>query len=112
MLRFLGCLQINPLAYWTFEDCFDFLNANNVPYHPLHDQGYPSIGDAKDTVPVDKSKWFDYAGERAGRFTGLANKVWHDPALACHVLPLSVETCTRQTCIFAKEAALCCAGRK
>lgn len=68
-----GMAKINPLAYWTFEDCFDYLNANNVSYHPLHDEGYPSIGDAKDTVPVPKEKWFDYAGERAGRFVGLQN---------------------------------------
>ena len=66
--------KVNPIAYWTFEDCFDYLNANGVAYHPLHDQGYPSIGDAKDTVPVPKEKWFEYAGERSGRFQGLANK--------------------------------------
>lgn len=66
--------KINPIAFWTFEDCFDYLNANGVAYHPLHDQGYPSIGDAKDTVTVPKEKWFEYAGERSGRFQGLANK--------------------------------------
>ena len=31
-------------------------------------QGYPSIGDAHSTVPVPKEKWYDYAGERSGRF--------------------------------------------
>jgi len=66
--------KVNPIAYWTFEDCFDYLNANGISYHPLHDQGYPSIGDAKDTVTVPKEKWFEYAGERSGRFQGLANK--------------------------------------
>eukprot|EP00192_Tetraselmis_astigmatica_P024650 CAMPEP_0117648134 /NCGR_PEP_ID=MMETSP0804-20121206/228_1 /TAXON_ID=1074897 /ORGANISM="Tetraselmis astigmatica, Strain CCMP880" /LENGTH=215 /DNA_ID=CAMNT_0005453687 /DNA_START=214 /DNA_END=858 /DNA_ORIENTATION=- len=71
---FGGMAKINPLAYWTFEDCFDYLSANTIAYHPLHDQGYPSIGDAKDTVPVPKEKWFEYAGERSGRFTGLTNK--------------------------------------
>mmetsp|Transcript_40151 Transcript_40151/g.48654 ORF Transcript_40151/g.48654 Transcript_40151/m.48654 type:complete len:447 (+) Transcript_40151:64-1404(+) len=70
---FGGMAKINPLAYWTFEDCFDYLRANNIPYHPLHDQGYPSIGDAKDTVPVPEAEWFEYAGERKGRFTGLVN---------------------------------------
>jgi phosphoadenosine phosphosulfate reductase len=39
-----------------------------VPYHPLHDQGYPSVGDVHSTVPVPKEKWFTYAGERSGRF--------------------------------------------
>eukprot|EP00467_Chlorarachnion_reptans_P020195 CAMPEP_0114513008 /NCGR_PEP_ID=MMETSP0109-20121206/15308_1 /TAXON_ID=29199 /ORGANISM="Chlorarachnion reptans, Strain CCCM449" /LENGTH=368 /DNA_ID=CAMNT_0001692787 /DNA_START=547 /DNA_END=1653 /DNA_ORIENTATION=+ len=66
--------KINPLAYWTFEDCWDYINKYKIAYHPLHDQGYPSIGDAKDTVPVPKEKWFEYAGERSGRFTGLKNK--------------------------------------
>eukprot|EP00793_Prasinoderma_coloniale_P000744 PRCOL_00003894-RA len=65
--------KVNPIAYWTFEDCFDYLEANDIPAHPLHEQGYPSIGDAKDTVTVPREKWFEYAGERSGRFQGLAN---------------------------------------
>ena len=31
-------------------------------------QGFPSIGDEQSTVPVPKAKWFEYAGERSGRF--------------------------------------------
>ena len=31
-------------------------------------QGFPSIGDVHSTVPVPKAKWFEYAGERSGRF--------------------------------------------
>jgi len=65
--------KINPLAYFTFEDVWDYIKVENVAYHPLHDKGYPSIGDAKDTVPVPKHKWFEYAGERLGRFNGLTN---------------------------------------
>uniref|UniRef100_A0A7S4DY49 Phosphoadenosine phosphosulphate reductase domain-containing protein n=1 Tax=Lotharella globosa TaxID=91324 RepID=A0A7S4DY49_9EUKA len=68
-----GADKINPLAYFTFEDVWDYIKAENVAYHPLHDKGYPSIGDAKDTVPVPKSRWFEYAGERLGRFNGLTN---------------------------------------
>lgn len=34
----IGCVQINPLAFWTFEDCFDYINKHGIPYHPLHDQ--------------------------------------------------------------------------
>mmetsp|Transcript_8288 Transcript_8288/g.20681 ORF Transcript_8288/g.20681 Transcript_8288/m.20681 type:complete len:419 (-) Transcript_8288:246-1502(-) len=67
-------VKLQPLAYWEFRDCFDYLEARGVSAHPLHDQGYPSIGDAKDTVPVPKEKWFEYAGERSGRFQGLVNK--------------------------------------
>ena len=31
-------------------------------------QGYPSVGDLHSTVTVPKDKWFEYAGERSGRF--------------------------------------------
>eukprot|EP00241_Pyramimonas_parkeae_P011020 CAMPEP_0114249808 /NCGR_PEP_ID=MMETSP0058-20121206/14352_1 /TAXON_ID=36894 /ORGANISM="Pyramimonas parkeae, CCMP726" /LENGTH=258 /DNA_ID=CAMNT_0001363403 /DNA_START=215 /DNA_END=991 /DNA_ORIENTATION=- len=66
--------KINPLAFWTFEDCFDYINKHGIPYHPLHDQDFPSIGDLHSTVPVpDRTKWFQYAGERSGRFQGLTN---------------------------------------
>merc|ERR1712087_838291 len=47
-----GLAKLNPLAYWTLEDCFDYAAANGVPLHPSVERGYPSQGDAKDTVPV------------------------------------------------------------
>merc|ERR1712003_419140 len=84
-----GLAKCNPIAYWTLEDTFDYFKKYQVPYHPLHEKGYPSIGDAKDTIPIpedgstafvnyewvgDKTAWLDYASERKGRFVGLANK--------------------------------------
>jgi len=84
-----GLAKCNPLAYWTLEDTFDYITKYKVPHHPLHAKGYPSIGDAKDTIPIpedgstrfvdfkfegDKTAWLDYASERKGRFVGLANK--------------------------------------
>jgi len=84
-----GLAKCNPIAYWTFEDTFDYIAKYNVAAHPLHAAGYPSIGDAKDTIPIpedgsvkfvdnkfvgDMTKWCDYATERKGRFVGLANK--------------------------------------
>eukprot|EP00614_Pseudopedinella_elastica_P007688 CAMPEP_0172596834 /NCGR_PEP_ID=MMETSP1068-20121228/16684_1 /TAXON_ID=35684 /ORGANISM="Pseudopedinella elastica, Strain CCMP716" /LENGTH=419 /DNA_ID=CAMNT_0013396051 /DNA_START=60 /DNA_END=1319 /DNA_ORIENTATION=- len=84
-----GLAKVNPLAYWTFEDTFDYIAKYKVPAHPLHAKGYPSIGDAKDTIPIpedgttkfvdfkwegDKTAWLDYASERKGRFVGLQNK--------------------------------------
>ncbi|KAG7374224.1 phosphoadenosine phosphosulfate reductase [Nitzschia inconspicua] len=83
-----GLAKCNPLAYWTLEDTFDYIAKYKVPHHPLHAKGYPSIGDAKDTIPIpedgsvrfvdfkfegDKTQWLDYASERKGRFVGLAN---------------------------------------
>eukprot|EP00588_Corethron_pennatum_P011665 CAMPEP_0194280730 /NCGR_PEP_ID=MMETSP0169-20130528/18522_1 /TAXON_ID=218684 /ORGANISM="Corethron pennatum, Strain L29A3" /LENGTH=425 /DNA_ID=CAMNT_0039025571 /DNA_START=62 /DNA_END=1342 /DNA_ORIENTATION=- len=84
-----GLAKCNPIAYWTFEDTFDYIAKYEVPHHPLHAKGYPSHGDAKDTIPIpedgstkfvdfkfegDKTPWLDYASERKGRFVGLANK--------------------------------------
>jgi len=37
-------VKFNPLADWSEADVWNYLRANNVPYNPLHDQGYPSIG--------------------------------------------------------------------
>ena len=34
-------VKINPLLSWTQRDVWAFVVANNVPYNPLHDQGYP-----------------------------------------------------------------------
>ncbi|KAI5076552.1 hypothetical protein GOP47_0008617 [Adiantum capillus-veneris] len=66
--------KVQPLAYWEFRDVWDYLEKNGVPYHPLHDQGYPSVGDVQSTLPVPKDQWFEYGGERSGRFQGLKNK--------------------------------------
>ncbi|MFO8087606.1 MAG: phosphoadenylyl-sulfate reductase [Bacteroidales bacterium] len=37
-------VKVNPLANLNFEDLWAYIRQNNVPYHKLHDQGYPSIG--------------------------------------------------------------------
>eukprot|EP01041_Mallomonas_annulata_P006465 gene6465-13058_t len=66
--------KFNPLAFWTFEDCWSYIRRHNVPYHPLHDLGYSSLGDMHSTLPVDRKKWFTYGGERSGRFQNLVNK--------------------------------------
>lgn len=39
-----GMIKFNPLAEWSTEDVWHYLKWNQVPYNPLHDQGYPSIG--------------------------------------------------------------------
>jgi phosphoadenosine phosphosulfate reductase len=36
--------KFNPLADWSEQEVWDYIRANDVPYNPLHDQGYPSIG--------------------------------------------------------------------
>eukprot|EP00747_Dinoflagellata_sp_TGD_P065035 gnl/TRDRNA2_/TRDRNA2_154174_c0_seq7.p1 gnl/TRDRNA2_/TRDRNA2_154174_c0~~gnl/TRDRNA2_/TRDRNA2_154174_c0_seq7.p1 ORF type:complete len:530 (+),score=125.44 gnl/TRDRNA2_/TRDRNA2_154174_c0_seq7:81-1670(+) len=84
-----GVGNCNPIAFWTLEDTFDYIAMNKILHHPLHAKGYPSIGDAKDTIPIpedgsvvfkdfqftgDKTEWLGYALERKGRFVGLKNK--------------------------------------
>ncbi|HEX7634592.1 MAG TPA: phosphoadenylyl-sulfate reductase, partial [Noviherbaspirillum sp.] len=39
-----GLIKFNPLADWTEDDIWHYIRSNNVPYNPLHDKGYPSIG--------------------------------------------------------------------
>lgn len=39
-----GLIKLNPLIEWTEEQVWDYINENNIPYHKLHDQGFPSIG--------------------------------------------------------------------
>ena len=36
--------KFNPLVDWSEEDVWHYIRSNNVPYNPLHDKGYPSIG--------------------------------------------------------------------
>ena len=39
-----GLWKLNPLADWTDEQIWNHIRENKVPYNPLHDQGFPSIG--------------------------------------------------------------------
>lgn len=39
-----GMVKFNPLADWSEEDVWNYIRTNKVPYNPLHDKGYPSIG--------------------------------------------------------------------
>ena len=39
-----GLTKVNPLLRWTKRDVWAFIVTHRVPYNPLHDRGYPSIG--------------------------------------------------------------------
>jgi phosphoadenosine phosphosulfate reductase len=58
-------LKINPLAAWTRKDSWEYTAEHNMIYNPLHDQGYPSIGDEPITTPIGEGE-----DERAGRWRG------------------------------------------
>jgi phosphoadenosine phosphosulfate reductase len=46
-----GIWKFNPLAHWTDRDLWRRIHERDLPYHPLHDQGYESIGCAPCTKP-------------------------------------------------------------
>lgn len=58
-----GLVKLSPLADWTDEEVWDYIRANDVPYHSLYDQGYKSIGCAPCTRPVQPG-----ADSRSGRW--------------------------------------------
>jgi phosphoadenosine phosphosulfate reductase len=58
-------VKISPLANWTKKDIWKLITEENVPYNPLHDQGYPSIG----CWPCTRAVMFG-EDERAGRWSG------------------------------------------
>ncbi|MHC0038564.1 phosphoadenylyl-sulfate reductase [Pseudoneobacillus sp. C159] len=58
-------IKICPLIHWTWEDIMTYIHLNQLPYNPLHDQLYPSIGCAPCTLPVSSED-----DQRAGRWAG------------------------------------------
>jgi len=57
--------KVSPLVRWSRKDVWRHIFAHDLPYNPLHDDGYPSIGCAPCTAPVGAG-----ADERAGRWAG------------------------------------------
>jgi phosphoadenosine phosphosulfate reductase len=57
-----GIVKLNPLADWTEKDVWTYIFKHDLPYNPLHDQGYDSIGCASCTLP---------GNGRDGRWAGL-----------------------------------------
>jgi phosphoadenosine phosphosulfate reductase len=58
-------IKICPLIHWSWEDIMTYIHLNHLPYNPLHDKGYPSIGCAPCTKPVADSR-----DSRSGRWAG------------------------------------------
>lgn len=59
-------LKLNPLAFWNERQVWSYIYAHDVPYNPLLDQGYPSVG----CVPCTRRAGAD--DPRAGRWAGFA----------------------------------------
>jgi phosphoadenosine phosphosulfate reductase len=62
-------VKVNPLLRWNKKDVWGFVLKNSVPYNPLHDRGYPSVGCWPCTAPVE-----DGGDERSGRWAGSKKK--------------------------------------
>jgi phosphoadenosine phosphosulfate reductase len=60
-------VKVSPLANWTKQQVWGFITKHDVPYNPLHDQGYTSIGCWPCTRAVTLGE-----DERAGRWSGSA----------------------------------------
>jgi phosphoadenylyl-sulfate reductase (thioredoxin) len=58
-------VKINPLANWTEDQIWDYIRKNDIPYNPLYDKGFRSLG-CEPCSRAGKLGQF----ERAGRWTG------------------------------------------
>lgn len=69
-----GLLKFNPLAAWSWEQCLDYVKANNIPVNALHANGFPSIGCQPCTRAVAEGEhprkgrwwWEDEAAQECG----------------------------------------------
>lgn len=64
-----GVVKINPIVEWSNKDIHYYLKDHNLPYHPLWDQGYVSMGDTHSTRPLS-----DGMSEEDTRFNGLGRE--------------------------------------
>lgn len=58
-----GMIKISPLYNWTSQMVTNYIKENNIPYNPLHDNGFPSIGCQPCTRAVQEGE-----DERGGRW--------------------------------------------
>ena len=61
-----GRWKVHPIADWTDRDVHHYLRKHNLPYHPLWEKGYVSIGDTHSTRPIH-----EVATAEQTRFFGL-----------------------------------------
>jgi phosphoadenosine phosphosulfate reductase len=64
-----GLVKINPLLTWTKREVWKLIVEHDIPYNPLHDQGFPSIGCWPCTRAVRNGE-----DDRAGRWAGTLKK--------------------------------------
>jgi phosphoadenosine phosphosulfate reductase len=60
-------VKVQPIIDWTDKQVWEYLKKHDLPYHPLYEQGYVSIGDVQTTRPLTA----DMTEEEQTRFFGL-----------------------------------------
>lgn len=60
-----GRIKLHPILHWSFEDVEAYMKEHDLPYHPMFEQGYRSIGDHHSTIPTT-----DDMDPRDGRILG------------------------------------------
>jgi len=65
-------IKYNPLLDWSFDEMLDYINKHKIPYNPLHDKGFISIGCAPCTRAIAPGE-----NPRAGRWW------WEDSKKEC-----------------------------
>lgn len=58
-------VKINPLLRWSEGQIWEYIKRHGLPYNPLHDRGYPSLGCIPCTSPIENGE-----DMRAGRWRG------------------------------------------
>jgi phosphoadenosine phosphosulfate reductase len=64
-----GRYKVHPIADWNDRQIFEYLQHHKLPYHPLWDKGYVSIGDTHTTRPLSAD-----VSEAETRFFGLKSE--------------------------------------
>ncbi|HBE56183.1 MAG TPA: phosphoadenosine phosphosulfate reductase, partial [Cyanobacteria bacterium UBA11366] len=62
-----GIYKVLPILNWTTEDIDDYLTTYDLPYHPLRELGYATVGDWHSSRPVTEAD----KHERDTRFGGI-----------------------------------------
>lgn len=79
--------KVLPILNWTSKDVYDYLTKHNLPYHPLFEKGYATVGDAHSSRPLSAAD----SHERETRFGGLKEECGiHLPGVFTETSPATV----------------------
>ncbi len=79
--------KVLPILNWTSKDVYEYLTKHDLPYHPLFDEGYTTVGDAHSSRPVSAAD----EHERDARFGGIKEECGiHLPGALVATSPVAV----------------------